>query len=1196
MDSSLFESPYAVFLGCNMEEKVNKRVTFKELNIDDVNEILHSLHGFLDTKSSQEEDESMQSGDHKDESIEDVLDRFSYMVKAYVFDEESQVFFSVIDVCNEIMKMQPSRQEEKKNKRKTATQDEEKYIEVGFNALKTVLQQQENKDFSYSVVLKSLVDNFVDENLNRLLQPTLDFIVRVADIDRDSFNRNIYLLIQTLCFKASDSTPARQHLLPSIIKLSSILADNSRTEFASFLKLYSKNKRPAYRLFAVEIMNGILETILKEIPLDGDYSIFRTINYVLLERCTDKIANIRTKALSSIGNVMKTIFIDYDAPNLTPIFLEYMFHKGSEPTTPRKNDRLQAKQRSDSLIDIVRARLLDEKSNVQRAALSVLEVIGRCSISDIQLTDGDIMTLKDACFDSYVSIRKQAATTLSELVIRFPESKKLNLAWSSCIPNLAFDTEQSIQDLSLKYFDKIVIQRIEERNISTLESTYVWDIVEKLGNCYSGTRSTLSKLLLMHYDKSKPSTSLISSVKNIIKNENHVGAWILISNLSLSYPKLIDASLVKQKWDNIGDSNDQLKTKILSTLIPISVHLKTSDKVELKEDIVFKIGSYSFEPTSIKLAVSLITKIHDDWESWFETIYSDCSNVLANVISGPMETKTSLQEIERRLLTIGEMFQYHKKVPNTLIQFIEALIAPTLKNIHVYEHNAVSIPITDSVRACAYISLGMLCLQHPNLTKTTVPKFARELEVSTSSVIRNNVMVILCNLCVRYTNAVEGYISKIALCLLDPNELVRKQTLILLSSLLQEDYIKPKNDNIFFRIILALVDESPELRKHALSCLETLQLKNDSKSNLFYNHFIETIFYLNDYKQHLRYNQFDRNKKERNSFSLKGSANKEKRMEIYRVYLEHIPDFFKLKLTFDMSKEIISAVVDKQLPLKEAEDVLFDALCVLSSKEIKIKASSIAKNENEEEEDIKEDQKKITSANTKLINQIVKKNVIENIIPSVVELKHLLAKSRSPLLKNLLDYLKEILKDYKEEIKEILECDRQLAVELEYEMNKVETDKRNEVFTCANIFSPISTPMDPRKLATPVSMGKFSVPKLRRESVPYQATPGKVSAPIEGVENIAENVIPSSNKKITRPFLVSPSVARLRQVNMELNVQNNSHHNEKDETPIKPKRKKTINPVITSKKPKVLEEETHKNPEEAKHSEGLRRSKRTRSK
>jgi len=42
--------------------------------------------------------------------------------------------------------------------------------------------------------------------------------------------------------------------------------------------------------------------------------------------------------------------------------------------------------------------------------------------------------------------------------------------------------------------------------------------------------------------------------------------------------------------------------------------------------------------------------------------------------------------------------------------------------------------------------------------------------------------------------------------------------------------------------------------------------------------------------------------------------------------------------------------------------------------------------------------------------------VIENIIPIVIAAKHLFEKERSPLLKDLLLYLKELMQDYRNEI------------------------------------------------------------------------------------------------------------------------------------------------------------------------------------
>ncbi len=41
--------------------------------------------------------------------------------------------------------------------------------------------------------------------------------------------------------------------------------------------------------------------------------------------------------------------------------------------------------------------------------------------------------------------------------------------------------------------------------------------------------------------------------------------------------------------------------------------------------------------------------------------------------------------------------------------------------------------------------------------------------------------------------------------------------------------------------------------------------------------------------------------------------------------------------------------------------------------------------------------------------QIVKRNVIENLVPVVIAAKHLLERNHSPLLKDMLAYLKELM-------------------------------------------------------------------------------------------------------------------------------------------------------------------------------------------
>ena len=142
-------------------------------------------------------------------------------------------------------------------------------------------------------------------------------------------------------------------------------------------------------------------------------------------------------------------------------------------------------------------------------------------------------------------------------------------------------------------------------------------------------------------------------------------------------------------------------------------------------------------------------------------------------------------------------------------------------------------------------STGKLCLQNEPLAKKCVVQMARELLVSRHAPIRNNLVVILCDLAVRYSTKVDPHVSTISSCLKDPSFLVRKQTLTLLARLLQEDYIKWRG-SLFFHVVSALVD--PELGRFAEFCLEHLLLVRHP--GMFYQHFVECIFFFNSYEKH----------------------------------------------------------------------------------------------------------------------------------------------------------------------------------------------------------------------------------------------------------------------------------------------------------------------------------------------------------
>ena len=104
-------------------------------------------------------------------------------------------------------------------------------------------------------------------------------------------------------------------------------------------------------------------------------------------------------------------------------------------------------------------------------------------------------------------------------------------------------------------------------------------------------------------------------------------------------------------------------------------------------------------------------------------------------------------------------------------------------------------------------------------------------------------------------------------CLRDPTPAVRKQTLVLLIHLLQEDYLKIRG-TFFFRILQLANDDDEGLRELALFYVTQRLLHR--QPTIIQQHFIECVFHFNDYKGHPTYNKFLLTDREKTLFSISG--------------------------------------------------------------------------------------------------------------------------------------------------------------------------------------------------------------------------------------------------------------------------------------------------------------------------------------
>ncbi|CAL1413239.1 unnamed protein product [Linum trigynum] len=582
------------------------------------------------------------------------------------------------------------------------------------------------------------------------------------------------------------------------------------------------------------------------------------------------------------------------------------------------------------------------------------------------------------------------------------------------------------------------------------------------------------------------------------------GAWLLLSEVSAHLSDAVDWKFLHHHWrllDKFGadsefDPEEDLthdegnknsnsvgwvgdRVFLLQTISNVSEKLPLEPAADLAYNLLKRIEDFNMHSTEVNAhvkALRTICKRNALHPAEAETMVSKCVqevlseavNILENYMdessrtnndnslltpprSGIRKSKRAaaasrqLAETVNAVQTIGSLvLVYPSADMSDVIPLLYTIITSGNSDPKLSKLPGPVVPVKETAPSLyiqAWLTMGKICLADGKLAKNYIPLFVQELEKSDLAPLRNNLVVTMADFCVRYTALVDCYIPKITKCLRDPCELVRRQTFILLSRLLQRDYVKWRGV-LFLRFLLALVDESEKIRQLADFLFGNI-LKVKAPL-LAYNSFVEAVFVLNDCNAHTGSKN---TRTEDSQFSIRGNdeSSRSKRMHIYVSLLKQMAPEHLLATFAKLCSEILAAASDGMLKLDDVtgQAVLQDAFQVLACKEIRIqpaRGSASDAGEASEEEGSGGDGNGL-SAKGRAITQAIRKSLIQNTIPIFIELKRLLESKNSPLIGSLMECLRVLLKDYKNEIDEILIADKQLQKELAYDMQRYEAAK-----------------------------------------------------------------------------------------------------------------------------------------------------------
>ncbi|XP_004298132.1 PREDICTED: condensin-2 complex subunit D3 [Fragaria vesca subsp. vesca] len=602
---------------------------------------------------------------------------------------------------------------------------------------------------------------------------------------------------------------------------------------------------------------------------------------------------------------------------------------------------------------------------------------------------------------------------------------------------------------------------------------------------------------------------------------------------------------------------------LLQTISNVSIELPSEVGAELAHDLLRRIQNFNMHSTEVNAHVKAFRtlckrKVPDPEaadalvKKCVHEIASKASNILGNYISKESETtrkggfftppisgskmgkraitmSKSLSKVVTAVYTIGSLVIICPSADmRGIIDLLYTVITSGNSDPKVNKVSSSTISLkhtAPSLYIQAWLTLGKICLTDEKTAKKYIPLFVQELEKSDCAALRNNLVVVMADFCIRHTSLVDSYIPRITKCLRDPCELVRRQTFILLSRLLQRDYVKWRGV-LFLRFLLSLVDESEKIKQ-----LANFLFSNILKAKaplLGYNSFVEAIFVLNDCRAHKGHAGGHGSRAESRLFSIRGNdeTSRSRRMHIYVSLLKQMAPEHLLQTFVKLCTEILAAASDGMLNLDDitGQSVLQDAFQIIACKEIRIPSnrglSSDAGDIDEEGAD-----NGGAAAKGRAITQALKKGLIQSTIPIFIELKRLLESKNSPLIGSLMECLRIILKDYRNEIEDILVADKQLQKELIYDMQKYEKAK-----TKSTAAETVATHQRTVSFHSPGISKIASVRQAHNKSIGRLQGDVRLASAMGDVaaEAVARSVLKDMNKGRQTPPLSALSVPKLK--------------------------------------------------------------------
>lgn len=864
----------------------------------------------------------------------------------------------------------------------------EKYYEqlskAGFDLLDRI------KIFRLKLILPYLVTSLlldfipnnktIDRNIVEIRSNLLEFSKSSL---RES-QKDLILLMKHIAVRCPERAAMRGSAVLVLIDLLSILED--KQPYFVFMFKLSQSLKASYRVLAMLFYQSLV--------IDAKLSIPDHILIDVVETIVIHISEINPQVRAASLNSLASIVLNSSSKNVQNSIL------------------------LNNLYPYLKYRIHDEKLAVRKASLNLLR-------SYIQSRDEEpdfvvFELIAERLRDRSNSLKQDAANLLTECLNKFHHPKIIRLWFDSILP-LCIDPDDNTQKTATNillgnYLNIISMPRGDEMT-ECLDLSHI---------------ELLNSIIPIYKQKAINLRSLCKSVQKHLLSQPPLMFWKIAEILVGLTPNHF-----KKNFSDVWDSRDKYPVEyysIISILGDFTYEI-TNDCLKLIDDIAESRITKCTEGFFILVhsCLQIISKSYQSAEGEFLKILEKSNGKINNVLGDEFATKNDLFRLLPIVYMVGELILLVKKVGDLDFSGLKLLISD-------YLPNQVNVPT--NVRAIATISLGKLCVQRRDISSSFVAAFVAQLHKDEAAPVKCNALVVLCDLCVKYSASVDPYIMSMTSCFADKSNVVRRQALLIITRLISEDYIKLR-PIILYRYVHSIVDENESVASFARNCL--FDVLKSKFPNTLSDNFIDILKFFNDFcieEDQSEYNDL---------FRL---TDKTKRRKAFTLILENITSSSLYEILGLICNKILSEMfLDQNISIEEGEQLLSDVFYVMMT--IENDMESVTVHEANSEDDVID---RFTEQ-TRIFMGLIHKNLISSVLPILNQMHRYLKQQNSPLQSDLRKFFRRLCVKHPQLIDELQKQEPILASELRHDISLEETSDDDELTEATPVAEPFRSPI-----------------------------------------------------------------------------------------------------------------------------------------